>query len=275
MRVSIVTPSFRQGNWLRLCIASVADQEISHEHLVQDAGSDDGTLEWLGSDPRVSAVVEKDGGMYDAVNRGLRRTHGELLAHLNCDEQYLAGALRCVSDWFDAHPGIDVLFGDVIYVNEAGEYLAHRKMQPPLLHHTWTSHLSTLTCGTFFRRSLLERGFFFDPTWRSGGDGEWMVRMLRGGVKMAALGRFTSVFTQTGANLGAGETGRQEARRLRMTAPAWSRAMRPLWVIQHRLRRFFGGMYHQAPFSFEAYTLKNPTARHYQRVERPVCHLRG
>ena len=73
MRFSIVTPSYRRSAWLKLCIASVADQGVELEHIVQDAGSDDGTLEWLPQDTRVKAFVEKDQGMYDGVNRGLRR----------------------------------------------------------------------------------------------------------------------------------------------------------------------------------------------------------
>src|SRR5437016_13801244 len=91
--ISIVTPSYRSSAWLKLCIASVADQAIQIEHLVQDNRSDDGTLDWLTRDPRVKAFVEKDQGMYDAINRGLRRASGEILGWLNCDEQYLPGAL--------------------------------------------------------------------------------------------------------------------------------------------------------------------------------------
>src|SRR5579864_8457246 len=101
MNFSIVTPSFRSSRWLKLCIASVADQAgVEFEHIVQDAGSDDGTLEWLPHDTRVRAYVEKDSGMYDAINRGYRRAKGDLLAYLNCDEQYLPGALQKVRDFF-------------------------------------------------------------------------------------------------------------------------------------------------------------------------------
>ena len=58
----------------------------------------------------------------------------------------------------------------------------------------------------FFRRRLIEPGgYFFNPDYRCGGDQEWMVRLLRDGVKMAALGEFTSVFTRTGVNLGRDE----------------------------------------------------------------------
>ena len=70
MKFSIITPSFRNSNWLKLCIASVADQQgVSLEHIVQDSCSDDGTQDWLPQDRRVQAFIEKDKGMYDAVNR--------------------------------------------------------------------------------------------------------------------------------------------------------------------------------------------------------------
>src|SRR5882724_5931627 len=103
MQFSIITPSFRNSEWLKLCIPSVADQAVELEHIVQDAGSDDGTLDWLTKDARVKAFVEEDKGMYDAVNRGLRRAQGQILAYINCDEQYLPGALRTVWDFFEAH----------------------------------------------------------------------------------------------------------------------------------------------------------------------------
>jgi len=95
MRISVITPSYRNSERLKLCVASVADQEgVEVEHIVQDAGSDDGTLDWLLADRRVKACVEKDEGMYDAINRGLRKATGEIFAYLNCDEQYLPGALK-------------------------------------------------------------------------------------------------------------------------------------------------------------------------------------
>ncbi len=267
---SVVTPSYRSGDWLKLCIASVADQGDSTEHIIQDAGSDDGALEWLCQDKRVKAFVEKDDGMYDAINRGLRRAHGEMAAWLNADEQYLPGALQKVLDWFNSHPDSDMVFGDVIVVNTQGEYLYHRKMQVPLLYHTWTSHLSTLSCAMFFRRRLAtDRGFFLDPKWHCSGDGEWMLRLLRAGVRMGTLNEFTSVFTQTGANLSAGTNALREARELRATAPVWARWFRPLIVGHHRLRRLLGRMYVQPPFSYDIYTMGSPEKRRRFDVPRP------
>src|ERR1017187_6776432 len=141
MRFSIITPSFRNSAWLKLCIASVADQGVELEHIVQDSLSDDGTLDWLLSDRRVKACAEKDAGMYDAVNRGLKKSSGSLLAYLNCDEQYLPGTLPAVADHFDRHPEIDVLFADCLVVDGKGECICYRKVQVPFKYHIMVSHL--------------------------------------------------------------------------------------------------------------------------------------
>ena len=269
MRISIVTPSYRRSAWLRLCIASVADQGGAVEHIVQDSQSDDGTLDWLPRDPRVKVFVEKDQGMYDGINRGLRRAGGDVLAYLNCDEQYLPGALAAVADFFDQHPEVDVLFGDVVMVGAEGQYLYHRKMQTPLKYHTWTCHLSTLSCAMFFRRRVVfDYGMLFDPRLRDVGDGEWMVRLLRRGVRMAALGQFTSAFAYTGSNMSVGPNARREAREMRQSAPAWARLLRPAFIAQHRLRRWAGGMYRQEPFAYEIYTTASPERRQRYEVNR-------
>jgi len=274
VRFSIVTPSYRSSAWLKLCIASVADQQVEVEHIVQDAGSDDGTLDWLLQDRRVRAFVEKDQGMYDAINRGLDRARGDVLAFLNCDEQYLPGALGTVAAFFEGHPAVDVAFGDVVFAGSQGQYLSHRKMQTPLKYHTWTCHLSTLSCATFFRRRIIdEEHLLFDPRLRDGGDGKWMVSLLRRAIPMAALGRFTSVFSFTGANMSVGPNARRENRALCLSAPAWARRLRPLLILHHRLRRLFGGLYFQGPFAYDIFTLAQPEARRRFQVARPTCRL--
>ncbi len=276
VRFSIVTPSFRNSGWLKLCIASVADQGMAVEHIVQDAGSDDGTLDWLLRDPRVQACVEKDGGMYDGINRGFRKARGEILAYLNCDEQYLPGALAAVDNFFERNPGVDVLFCDFVVVDGQGDYMFHRKVQIPLKYHTWVDHLQTFTCATFFRRKLMaEDGLYFDPRLRVGGDGEWVLRLLKRRVPMAALRHFTSAFAMTGANLSAHPDARREAQELFDSAPAWARKFKWLLILQHRLRRLAGGIYFQKPFSYALYTHSSPDRRVVHQVTRPTFRWRS
>jgi len=276
VRFSVITPSFRNSNWLKLCVASVADQGVQVEHIVQDAGSDDGTLDWLPSDGRVKAFIEHDQGMYDAVNRGLRRAQGEILSYLNCDEQYLPGALNAVEKFFTDHPRVEVVFADFVVVDVAGGYLFHRKVQRPQLYHTWVCHLAAFTCATFFRRRLItERGLFFDAGLRVVGDAEWMTRLLRQRAPTGVLRRFTSAFTLTGGNLGASPEGRREAQVLFNSAPLWARKLKWQFVLCHRLRRLMGGIYFQRPFAYALYSAASPQRRTEHEVSRPEGRWKG
>lgn len=272
MRCSIITPSFRGSRWLKLCIASVADQQLEHEHIVQDAGSDDGTLDWLTTDPRVLAFIEKDRGMYDAVNRGYRRATGEVLAYLNCDEQYLPGALARVAAYFEANPEVDVLFGDCLVVHGDGSYLCERRSLTPQLWHTWTgSSLAFLTAATFLRRRVLDRHqLWFNPGYRDAGDQDWALRLVQSGLKLAVLPEFLSVFTETGANMNLGANAIRERRDFHATAPRWMRALSPLTLWHFRFRRWRAGHYRCQPYDYSIYTVESPHQRQSFHVAKPT-----
>jgi glycosyltransferase involved in cell wall biosynthesis len=271
MRISIVTPSFRNSRWLELCIASVADQNAMQEHIVQDSCSDDGTQDWLPRDPRVKAYIEKDKGMYDAVNRGLRRATGDILAYINCDEQYLPGALKRVTSFFDERPDVDVVFANTVVVDAGGEYLCHRQpLIPNQCHIRVSGNLPILTCATFFRRRILDKhGLFFDPNLKDVGDVTWAMSLLKARIKMATLDAFTSVFTETGTNMNLLPNAQREKLALFQAAPAWLRLARPFWIAHHRLRRMLAGHYRAQSFSFALYTHASPHHRVTRHVEKP------
>jgi len=268
-RFSIITPSFRNGEWLKLCIASIADQGVSLEHIVQDAGSDDGTLDWLPADPRVRAFVEKDEGMYDAINRGFRRATGEFVAYLNCDEQYLLGALAAVEEAFDLDPKLDVLLSDFLVVDADGEYLCHRRSMVPLESHLWL-RFNMSTCSVFLRRASLERmGLYFDTRWKALGDVFWYQRMLEQGAHFSVLRRYTSAFTETGGNLGLSPTGLAERKEKERLTPGWIKRISPLLIAHHRLRMLASGTFRQPPFDYALYTIASPRERVAKHVAQP------
>jgi glycosyltransferase involved in cell wall biosynthesis len=270
-RVSIITPSFRQPDWLRLCLASVADQHgVEVEHIVQDNCSGSEVRQVVGEFPHARLYEEADTGMYDAVNRGLERSTGDICAYLNCDEQYLPGALEKVAAHFETHPDVEVVFGDVVITDAAGEYLCSRQVIKPLPGHTRFCPMNTLTAGTFFRRSIVERGFLFDTQWRVVGDAAWMLRLLQAGVRMDVMRMYTSVFTETGSNTGRSPATREEELRLQKGAPAWQRYLTHGYALHHRLRRWRHGLYRPKPFSYDVYTLAEPDRRSMQNIEKPT-----
>lgn len=271
-RFSIITPSFRQLGWLRQCAASIADQQgVTLEHIVQDAGSGPELEAWAATQPGLQLFVEKDRGMYDAVNRGLRRARGEILAYLNCDEQYLPGALAEVARYFDEHPEVDVVFGDVVVVNEKGSYICSRPVVLPKLLHTNVCTLGVFTAATFFRRSLLEKHqLFFNDAWRDTGDAIWVLELLRRGIRMATLRRFISTFGDTGENMNCKPNAIAEQIRMRESAPRWAQILAPLWVFDFRLRRLLAGIYWPRPLRYAIYTEDSPTQRREFAVEKPT-----
>jgi glycosyltransferase involved in cell wall biosynthesis len=274
---SIITPSYKQLEWLRLAAASIADQrDVAVEHIVQDAGTGLALENWAAEQPGLKLFVESDAGMYDAVNRGLRRAVGEICAYLNCDEQYLPGALKEVAGFFDENPQIDVAFAHAVVVNRSGEFIAYRKAILPGKYHTWVSkNIAVLTCATFFRRRVLEEHrLFFNPTLKDVGDADWVIRMLDKKVRMAVLPTFTSTFGETDQNRNLAAGALREKAEIVASAPAWARMLGPAIVTYYRLRRLLAGAYCQKPFEYAIYTLSNPAVRTTFNVTRPTYRWR-
>jgi len=271
MKFSIITPSFRNSEWLKLCIASVADQSgVEFEHIVQDACSDDGTQDWLPHDPRVQAFIEKDGGMYDAVNRGYRRATGDILAYLNCDEQYLPGALAAVQDFFEKNPGVEVALAGSIITDGAGKYICHRQLMVPNPRHVWF-RFPFLTSSVFIRRSVIhERGLFFDTRWRDLGDFHWVLALLKSRVPMAVCPVFTSVFADTGDNMNMKPNAIREKNETARMIPFWLRPLKLLWILNHRLRRLWHGHFGLKETSYAIYTQASPERRVTIAVPHPT-----
>jgi glycosyltransferase involved in cell wall biosynthesis len=271
VRFSIVTPSFRNSDWLKLCVASVADQAgVEVEHIVQDAQSDDGTQAWLAQDRRVQAYFEKDQGMYDAVNRGWRRSKGEILAYLNCDEQYLPGALGAVEEFFRRHPQTDVVFADTVVVDRQGQFICYRKCLVPWKNTMW-AYNPVISSSIFIHRRVLDQyGLFFDTQWRALGDMMWTVEMVRRRLNLKLMRRFTSSFADTGENLCLQPNSLREMQQVMAKAPAWVRRCRFPLVQLHRLRALCHGIYWEKPFSYSIYTLASLDRRVEFHVSRPT-----
>ena len=272
MKFSIVTPSFRNSNWLKLCVASVADQQgVEFEHIVQDSCSDDGTQDWLPRDARVRAFIEKDSGMYDAVNRGYRRAAGDILAYLNCDEQYLPGALKSVHDFFEANPKIEVALAHSIVTDGNGHYICHRHQMVPHPQGVWF-RFPILTSSIFIRRKVIhERRIFFETHWRDLGDFHWVLALMKNNVPLAVCDSFTSVFADTGENMNLKPNAIREKAETEKMIPFWVRALKPAWIAHHRLRRLAAGHFNLKPTSYEIYTLQSPDKRVKIQVPNPTA----
>jgi hypothetical protein len=131
--VSIVTPSFNQGRFIRETIESVLNQDYpSIEYWVIDGGSNDGTVEILKDyehDLRFHWISEKDNGQSDAINKGLSRCRGEIFNWLASDDLLLPGALRHVASTWVSCPQPSVVYGWARLIDQNGKDLGYCPLQ--------------------------------------------------------------------------------------------------------------------------------------------------
>ncbi len=285
-RFWIVTPSFRSRRWLPCAVASVADQAgggIEVHHHVQDGGSDDGTREWLeeyaagqARSPKdgytFSYESARDGGMYDAVNKGwnLAPPSVDFIGHLNSDEQYLPGVLSSLAALGRKLPSADLFVGGMIVVDAQGRYICQRNSVRPW---AWTSRFLCLvyTCSAFYRRGFLfNTGVFFDPSWRIFGDIVFYHQLFRHKVRVALCNRVTSVFVDSGENLALSAGAKSETARFRRE---YVGRLRPFtkWVNRlTTLRRLRADFFHKFVTGYEIYLPGECASRTGFEIVRPT-----
>jgi len=263
MDFTIVTPSFGQLEYLECCISSVADQEgVSIEHIIQDGGTvgfkefaEKMRQRWPDRpNYRRAMLSEPDTGMYDAINKGLKKGTGRICAYLNCDEQYLAGALAKVMEEFKKQSAIEVLYGGFLVVDGKGDLVTAQRPVKMFWQHVATSHLPNFTCATFFRREMMEREkAYFDVQYRACADAAWTIERLKRGTKTEMMADFIGVFVENETNQGVKKEGLAEADAIRCRLHPCVRSTASLWKLMHRLRKLLEGKYFPKRVSYDIF----------------------
>jgi glycosyltransferase involved in cell wall biosynthesis len=186
--IGIVTPSFNQGKYIRATIESVLSQRVPNlEYVVIDGGSTDETLDILQTfGARIRWVSEADKGTADAINKGFRIIGGDILGWLNSDDIYYEGALETVQAFFEAHPEIDVVYGDANHIDENGSFVEKYPTQ------AWSWERFHEICfisqpAAFFRRSAMQKFGALDTHYPHCVDYELWIRWAKGGAKFEYL----------------------------------------------------------------------------------------
>ena len=162
--VTVVTPSYNQGRFIRQTIESVLAQDYpSIEYIVMDGGSTDETHSILeGYTGRVDWVSKSDAGQASAVNEGWQRGRGEILGWVNSDDTYLGGAVRSVVAYLQSHPDVSAVYGEAYHTDETGDTLSPYPTMPfDLDRLKQTCFICQPT--VFVRRSVVERVGYLDP----------------------------------------------------------------------------------------------------------------
>ena len=115
-KISIITVTKNSENFLEECILSLDKQSYrNYEHIIIDGCSTDNTINIIKKykDKITYWVSEKDEGLYDAMNKGIKKCSGDIIGILNSDDIYYPQALRIVNEYFNLNKELDFLFGSV------------------------------------------------------------------------------------------------------------------------------------------------------------------
>lgn len=200
MKLSIVTICLNDLKGLKRTLGSLEEQTRSDfEQWVIDGGSTDGTPELLtGYRPAwaLGWISERDGGLYDAMNKGLARSTGEYVWFLNSGDYCVDGtSVEKILAALEANPGIDMLYGRVWYESEFGR----RPVGGPVSARDFDAGMPVCHQGVIYRTDLLRRRPY--PTdWRLISD--WIVTrdLFREGARAQFLDTFLAVYDLGGAS---------------------------------------------------------------------------
>ena len=182
-RISIVTPSFNQAEWIEATLQSVLHQRYPNfEHIVVDGGSTDGTREIVARYPHIRFIEEPDLGQAHAINKGILVATGDIVAYLNSDDLYRTGAFETVAKAFTSDPQLMALAGGCDYVDEAGATIGHMDARLDrywdlLRYWGWESWFCLPQQAVFWRRDLLSEVGLFDVGFQFTMDYEMWLRV--------------------------------------------------------------------------------------------------
>lgn len=182
IKISVITAVFNSRETIAAALDSVLGQSGANVELVViDGGSNDGTLEILRTyADRLNVLVsEPDGGIYDALNKGIQRSTGEVVGFLHSDDLFAdAGVLSRITAAF-ADPGVGAVYGDLLYVrkdnpDQAVRYWRSGAFSDRRLGWGWMPPHPTL----YVRRGFYDSHGLFDTSFRIAADYDLVLRLL-------------------------------------------------------------------------------------------------
>lgn len=189
--ISILTVVYNREDTISDCLASIDGQTLKpFEHIVIDGNSQDSTLDILSAKERSYRKVfsEPDSGIYDALNKGMRKCQGEIIGVLHSDDLFAGeDVIEKVSNFFEAN-SCDMVYGDLCYIrkNDTSKIVRYWKageFDVKNLKLGWMPPHPTV----FFRASLLQDNGFFNTFYKISADYDWLLRMLSRTISVAYL----------------------------------------------------------------------------------------
>ena len=197
--VSIITVSYNSAEKIRDTIESVRRQTYPHiEYIIVDGGSTDGTVDIIKENEEVIDrwVSEPDDGIYDAMNKGIRMSTGDVIGILNSDDWYEPGTVDTIAEVFEEQGDVDLVHGAMRLWTEDGAMDGRYGFRGNI-PKTLMAPFNHPTC--FVRRSVYEKVGLFDTKLSTASDYDFMIRFKKYGYKEKYVEKVLTNFRKGGA----------------------------------------------------------------------------
>lgn len=181
-RVSIVTPSYNQVQFLEDTILSVLNQSYPNiEYIIIDGGSTDGSVDLIKTyQDRIDYwVSERDQGQTDAINKGFKRASGDIYAWINSDDTYQADAVQEAVEFFSQNPEVGLVYGDLNIINEEGKVIGTFNAKQTSYQRLRRGGVYIPQPAAFWRARLWELVGPLDPSYYFAMDYDLWVRLAK------------------------------------------------------------------------------------------------
>lgn len=196
-KISIVTPSYNQGQFLERTILSVLNQNYSNlEYIIIDGGSTDGSVEIIQKYEKYLSywVSEKDQGQVYALNKGFLKATGDIIGWQNSDDIYMPSAFNQIAKLFLEHSDVDIIFGNTIFIDENETPIGELRFTPfSTLTHFYEG-ISITNQSSFWTKDVFSRIGFLDTRFKFSMDYELFLRAAKNNMKFRLFRNYFGAF---------------------------------------------------------------------------------
>ena len=182
IKISIITPSYNQGEFVEQTIHSVLNQTYKNiEYIIVDGGSTDCTLEIINRyQDQISVISEKDNGQSDAINKGFKRATGELVGWINSDDLLYPDCVEKIVELYHRHPDGSIYYPAILdVIDREGKLLYKFIRKIPDRNHLLNRNYSVIQPGSFYNRCLIEQIGYLDESVYYCMDLDLWLRLLK------------------------------------------------------------------------------------------------
>lgn len=248
-KISIVTPSYNQGQFIEETILSVINQNYPNiEYIIVDGGSTDNTLDIIKKykDRLAFWASEKDSGQSEAINKGLKKATGEVVCWLNSDDVLMPGALGEVANYFNKHPEIDMLCGYTAVIDQNSNILSNLFTLKQKKWYAEHGIYYIAQPSMFWKKRIFDAIGLLREDFHAQMDKELLIRIFEHGYRIGQIKRNLASFRWHTASKSSisGEIWTSDTRKLRtMYGARYGQNPRIIYKMIYGLEKLFKGIY--------------------------------